>query len=168
MNFEKVSINQFLKDSNEICQKNSKELLKIYENIELPQRSTKGSAGYDFYLPYDISIAPGESIFIPTGIRVKMPDNVVLLIFPRSGIGSKYRIQLANTVGIIDSDYFYSLNEGHILIKITNDNKENKNFYLKQGKGFVQGIFMPYLICDDDKTEKSRIGGFGSTDIKNT
>ena len=86
----------------------------IYEEIRLPRRATRGSAGYDFFSPVDFTLKPGETIKIPTGIRVEMEENWVLQCYPRSGLGFKYRLQLNNTVGIIDSDYFYSDNEGHI------------------------------------------------------
>ena len=85
------------------------------------------------------------------------------MLFPRSGLGFKYRLQLNNTVGIIDSDYFYSDNEGHIFAKITNDSKEGKTVVLKAGEGFMQGIFLEYGITVDDETTEKRNGGFGST-----
>ncbi len=136
---------------------------EVYENIKLPKRATSGSAGYDFYAPVGFELAPGETIKIPTGIRAKMEDGWVLKIYPRSGLGFKYRIQLNNTVGIIDSDYYYSDNEGHIFIKITNDSNEGKVLTLKQGEGFAQGIFIEYGITIDDDADGVRNGGFGST-----
>ena len=120
--FEKVSAERFLNDSVDICP--VLELAKdAYEIIKLPKRATKGSAGYDFYAPFDFTLKPGETIKIPTGIRCKMEEGWVLKIYPRSGLGFKYRLQLNNTVGIIDSDYYYSDNEGHIMIKITTATK---------------------------------------------
>ena len=92
----------------------------------MPKRATVGSAGYDFKLPFSITLNPNETKKIPTGIRVQMEVNYVLKLYPRSGLGFKYRLQLNNTVGIIDSDYYYSDNEGHIFAKITNDSNENK------------------------------------------
>ena len=74
---------------------------------------------------------PGESIKVPTGIRAEMEEGWVLKCYPRSGLGFKFRLQLNNTVGIIDSDYFYSDNEGHIFAKLTNDSKEGKTVSLK-------------------------------------
>ena len=136
---------------------------EMYENLKKPARATKGSAGYDFYLPMDIKLNPGETIKIPTGIRVSMLDNYVLKIYPRSGLGFKYRLQLNNTVGIIDSDYYYSDNEGHIFAKITNDSNENKSLSLKKGDAFMQGIFVEYGITFDDDVKDIRNGGFGST-----
>ena len=129
----------------------------------LPTRATAGSAGYDFRIPCDLTLAPGETVKIPTGIRARMADGWVLQIFPRSGLGFKYRLQLNNTVGIIDSDYYYSDNEGHILIKVTNTNTEGKTLSLKAGDGFAQGIFLPFGITEDDDVTAIRNGGFGST-----
>ena len=158
--FEKVSEVQFLKDCD---MKNAKE---IYDGIKLPARATSGSAGYDFYAPFDFSLAPGETLKIPTGIRVKIDEGWVLKIYPRSGLGFKYRLQLNNTVGIIDSDYYNSDNEGHIFIKITNDSNEGKTVELKKGEGFAQGIFVEYGITYDDEAAGVRNGGFGSTTKK--
>ena len=150
--FEKVSKEQFEKDGGE-----------GYENVKLPVRATSGSAGYDFYAPRDIVLAPGESTKVITGIRARIDDGWVLMIAPRSGLGYKYRIQLDNTVGIIDSDYYNSDNEGHIQIKITNDRKEGKTLELAAGDRFAQGIFLPYGITYDDDARGVRNGGFGST-----
>lgn len=132
----------------------------------LPHRATVGSAGYDFYIPCDLTLAPGETAKIPTGIRASMQEGWVLQIFPRSGLGFKYRLQLNNTVGIIDSDYYYSDNEGHILIKVTNTNTEGKTLSLTAGDAFAQGIFLPFGITEDDDTTAARNGGFGSTSKK--
>ena len=156
--FEKVSFEQYAKDVEKADE--------IYENIQLPQRATKGSAGYDFYMPYDLTLAPGQTAKIPTGIRAKIADGWVLCLFPRSGLGFKYRLQLNNTVGIIDADYYLSDNEGHIFAKITNDSNEGKTMTLKQGEGFMQGIFMPFGLAEDDNVQTIRNGGFGSTTKK--
>lgn len=139
------------------------EVVKTHSSICLPKRATKGSAGYDFFAPEDIKLEPGQSIKVLTGIRVKMEEGWVLQIFPRSGLGFKYRCQLDNTVGIVDQDYYYSDNEGHIMIKITNDSKEDKTIYVKAGEAFAQGIFIPFGITLDDDVEDIRNGGFGST-----
>lgn len=132
----------------------------------LPQRATVGSAGYDFFIPCDLTLAPGETVKIPTGVRVAMQEGWVLQLFPRSGLGFKYRLQLNNTVGIIDSDYYFSSNEGHILIKVTNANTEGKTLTLKAGDAFAQGIFLPFGITEDDDVTAIRNGGFGSTSRK--
>lgn len=158
--FEKVSINQYLESFSDMPEDEIKE---IYKDIQLPKRATKGSAGYDFYAPFDIVLKPGETIKVPTGIRVSMEENYVLKLYPRSGLGFKYRLQLNNTVGIIDSDYYYSDNEGHIFAKITNDSNEGKTLEIKKGQGFMQGIFVEYGITVDDDTFEVRNGGFGST-----
>ena len=126
-------------------------------------RATSGSAGYDFFAPVSLTIAPGETVKIPTGIRVEMEENWVLKCYPRSGLGFKYRLQLNNTVGIIDSDYFESDNEGHIFIKLMNDSRENKTVTVQAGEGFAQGIFLPFGICEDDDAQDIRNGGLGST-----
>ena len=139
------------------------QLINFYNNILLPKRATVGSAGYDFKLPFSITLNPNETKKIPTGIRVKMESNYVLLLLPRSSLGFKYRMQLDNTVGVIDSDYYYSDNEGHIILKVSNDTKEEKVLYLEENKGICQGIFFEYGITIDDDTIGERNGGFGST-----
>lgn len=165
--FYKVSLKQFEKDFLSLFPKTDSQTLKdIYDNIVLPKRATGGSAGYDFHSPISFTLLPNETINIPTGIRVKMENGWVLAIFPRSGLGFKYRLQLNNTVGIIDSDYYGSKNEGHIFIKITNATNESKTIEVGSGDGFAQGIFLPFGITIDDSCENIRDGGFGSTDKK--
>ena len=161
--FEKVSLKQFKKDFLDSFSYSENEVEKIYEDLLIPKRATKGSAGYDFYSPIDFSLAPGETIKIPTGIRVRINDGWVLALYPRSGLGFKFRLQLNNTVGIIDSDYYNSDNEGHMFVKLTNDSNENKIVELKAGQGMVQGIFFEFGITEDDEANEERNGGFGST-----
>ncbi len=163
--FHKVSEKRFLEDWKDTFGNtlDEKEILKIYREIRLPRRATAGSAGYDFFVPIDFKLEPGKTIKIPTGIRVEMEPNWVLKCYPRSGLGFKYRLQLNNTVGIIDSDYFYSDNEGHIFAKITNDSNEGKTVSLTTGTGFMQGIFIEYGITFDDDVTEIRNGGLGST-----
>lgn len=160
--FEKVSYKQFENDFKDTYG-DKYDVKAVYDAIKLPKRATAGSAGYDFYAPVDIDLAPGETAKIPTGIRVKILDNWVLKVYPRSGLGFKFRLQLNNTVGIIDSDYYGSSNEGHIFIKITNDTNEGKSVAVKAGDGFAQGIFVEYGITFDDDASEKRDGGFGST-----
>ena len=160
--FEKVSLAQF-KEAWEDTFPCRGDFEEVYEKIKLPRRATKGSAGYDFYTPLDFELKSGETIKIPTGIRVRIDDGWVLKLYPRSGLGFKYRLQFNNTVGIIDSDYYNSSNEGHIFCKITNDSNEGKTVSLKQGNGFCQGIFVEYGITLDDDADGERNGGFGST-----
>lgn len=154
--FEKVSLEEWQKETN----------IELYNEIKLPQRATKGSAGYDFYSPIDFTLNPQEAIKVPTGIRVKIEDGWFLSIFPRSSLGFKYRLRLNNTVGIIDSDYYHALNEGHIFIKITNESTD-KVVIIKKGEAFAQGIFIPFGITEDDDVETVRTGGMGSTNQKN-
>ena len=161
--FEKVSAGQFVRDWLDTFGGTEEEAVAVYCSIRLPKRATKGSAGYDFYSPLSFTLAPGETIKIPTGIRTWMREDYVLAVFPRSGLGFKYRLQLNNTVGIIDSDYYGSDNEGHIFIKITNDSNEGKTLILPCGDGFAQGIFLPFGITEDDEVMQIRNGGFGST-----
>lgn len=161
--FQKVSFEQFSKDWMKIFPE-TKDVKAIYDTIKLPARATSGSAGYDFYAPADVTIKKGESTLIPTGIRSKINDGWVLNIFPRSGLGFKHRIQLDNTVGIIDSDYYNSSNEGHIMIKLSCDAHDDGHCVtVNSGDGFAQGIFMQFGITFDDEAYGIRDGGFGST-----
>ena len=152
--FFKVSIAEFEKA----------ESTSLYNDILLPKRATSGSAGYDFFAPKEYIVKVGETVKIPTGIRVKIDEGWVLKIYPRSSLGFKYRLRLDNTVGIIDSDYFYADNEGHIFIKMTNCG--NTDRVIEKGKAFAQGVFVEYGITVDDDCEEKRTGGFGSTDKK--
>lgn len=162
--FEKVSLNQFSNDFLDTFNTFSQEDVKnIYDNLNLPKRATVGSAGYDFCTPLSFELKPNETIKIPTGIRCSIENGWVLSLYPRSGLGFKFRLQLNNTVGIIDSDYFYSSNEGHIFVKITNDSNEDKSLSLNEGEGFCQGIFTQFGITHDDDVQEIRDGGFGST-----
>lgn len=162
--FEKVSLEQFKKDwKGEYPDDSEEKITRIYENIRLPRRATAGSAGYDFFAPCGFSLKPDEITKILTGIRVRIEEGWVLKIYPRSGLGFKYRLQLNNTVGIIDSDYYGSDNEGHIQIKLTNDSKEEKTMEVPENTGFAQGIFVEYGITEDDDVTEERNGGFGST-----
>lgn len=162
--FHRVSWEQFLVSWRDTFEESREERIReIYEKIKLPRRATLGSAGYDFFAPETIVLKPGETAKIPTGIRAEMEPEWVLKLYPRSGLGFKYRLQLNNTVGIIDSDYFYSDNEGHIFAKITNDSREGKTVEIPEGTGFMQGIFLEYGITVDDTADAVRNGGFGST-----
>lgn len=161
--FEKVSFEQFLKDiRSSTTGYTEEEIREIYNDIKLPQRATTGSAGYDFFLYCNFKMSHGTTIKIPTGIRVKIDEGWVLKLYPRSSLGFKYKMQLDNTVGIIDSDYYCSDNEGHIWVKLTNNG--DKTFHLNKRDAFMQGVFVPYGITVDDEVTKTRNGGFGSTD----
>lgn len=161
--FEKVSEKQFVEDWLAKCGGEEKEALAIYRGLGLPERATRYSAGYDFKAPCDIVLEAGKTVLIPTGIRVKMREDYVLMLFPRSSLGFKYRLQLNNTVGIIDSDYYGAENEGHIFARITNDSNEGKTAVIEKGQGFMQGVFVQFGITTDDKADKERTGGLGST-----
>lgn len=159
--FEKVSQKQFI----EACANNYPYVFDIiskwYEDIELPKRGTSGSAGYDFRSPMDVDIIPGDSFIFVTGIRCRMLPQYFLMIVPRSSLGFRYKLTLDNTVGIIDSDYYNSDNEGHIMIKVTNNS--DKTLVIKAGDKIAQGIFLPYIKTDDDDVTENRNGGIGST-----
>lgn len=135
-----------------------------YEAIKLPQRATPGSAGYDIYSPLDFKLGPGETILIKTGINVELDDDKFLAIYPRSGQGFKYKIQLWNSVAVIDEDYRWSANEGHIMLKLYNDSPEGKTMEIHAGDAIAQGIIQQYFKTEDDSPVKSkRNGGLGST-----
>ena len=133
-----------------------------YDGLKLPRRATAGSAGYDFYAPVALALDPGQTVRIPTGIRARIEPGWVLMLFPRSGLGFKYRLRLDNTVGVIDADYFGAQNEGHIFIKLTNEGA--RPLALSAGDAFAQGVFLPFGITEDDDASEVRMGGFGSTD----
>lgn len=174
MRFDKVSKEQYAKDREDdvlISSEGRKiythtNLSEVYEDIKLPKRATKKSAGYDFYAPYSFTLNPGDTIRIATGIRVILDDDKFLMCAPRSGHGFKARIQLDNTVGIIDADYSDSSNEGHIMLKLTNDSRTGKSVQINKGDGMMQAIIMKYFVTEDDDTDTLRDGGFGSTDNK--
>lgn len=159
-NFEKVSKKQFMED---VRKYGLGVLDAAYDEILLPKRATQGSAGYDFYLPMNITLPFGKSIRIPSGIRCSMETGWVLMLFPRSSLGTNYQLQLDNTVGVIDADYFQAKNEGHILIQITNHSIKEETLFLQKGTAFVQGVFLPFGITYEDDEQKQRQGGFGST-----
>ena len=158
MRFEKISKEQYLHDNVDMD--------IFYEHIKLPKRATQMSAGYDIYSVRDFTLQPGQTVKLPTGIRVKLDSDKFLAIVPRSGLGFKYRTQLDNTIGIIDADYYNSSNEGHIWVKITNDSKKGDVLEIKQGDAICQGIICQYFLTEDDNVTETRDGGFGSTDKK--
>lgn len=154
--FHKVSLEQYIKDANSGASASEE-----YDRILLPRRATKFSAGYDFFAPFDFTLSPGKDIKFPTGIRVELDEDKFLACFPRSGLGFKYKLQLANTVGIIDADYFFSPNEGHIHVKLCNNG--DKVLEIHQGDAFMQGIILSFYKTEDDECHNVRIGGIGST-----
>ena len=132
-----------------------------YDALLVPRRATSGSAGYDFYAPMGFELRPGQTNKLPTGMRARIDEGWVLMLFPRSGLGFKYRLQLNNTVGVVDSDYFNADNEGHIFIKLTNAG--DRVLRIAEGEAFAQGVFLPFGITRDDCADGRRTGGFGST-----
>lgn len=151
--FEKISVEQYTKDLSNKCS---------YEDILLPERATKLSAGYDFKSPIEFTLNPGEIIKVPTGIKVSMKADEYLMIVIRSSLGFKYNVRLCNQMGIIDSDYYNnSDNEGHMYIAL--QNQGNTILEIKKGDRFAQGIFNKYYLVDDDCSNKERTGGRGST-----
>lgn len=153
--FEVISINQFNKDFKNIDTK--------YEDIIIPKRSTKFSAGYDFYMPYDLTIKKNEVVLIPTGIKVMLNSDEFLGIYIRSSLGFKYNLRMCNQVGIVDSDYYNNTsNEGHIFVKLKNEG--DNDIILKKHDRYVQGIIQKYYIVDNEKEiEDIRVGGIGSS-----
>lgn len=160
--FEKVSLNEFSRYFEDWT---DGDIVDAYDNIKLPNRSTFGSAGYDFICPFTAIIPPKESMVIQTGIRCFLDSDKVLQVYPRSGLGFKFHMGLANTVGIIDSDYVNSDNEGHIMIKIVNNG--TKELILEEGKAFAQGIITQFFTVEDDEEsqKQTRNGGLGSTNV---
>lgn len=156
--FHKVSFEQYERDRSASVD----DLQAEYDAIQLPKRATAKSAGYDFFAPFDIVMVPGQAVQFSTGIRVELEDNQFLACYPRSGLGFKYMVGLANTVGIIDADYFGAENEGHIGVKLIN--RGDQSVHIDAGKAFMQGIIQTYAVTDDDDATGERTGGFGSTD----
>jgi len=133
------------------------------EEIPLPSRATRGSAGYDFTSPLEAEIPAGGDCLIPTGIRAEIMEGWVLMLFPRSSLGFKHGLRLSNTVGIIDSDYAFAKNEGHIMVKLRNPLE--RPVFIHRGDRFCQGVFLPYGTAEEAETLETRTGGFGSTGI---
>ena len=174
IHFEKVSFEQYYKDRTKVeLYLTEEEVRSEYDAIKLPKRATTDSAGYDFFAPYTFDLIGTHSDkaeetkihyeLIPTGIRF-ITDNkeVFLACVPRSGLGFRNGFALANTIGVIDSSYFLSDNEGHIMAKVYAETDVS----VEQGKAFMQGIIIPFIKTSDDDATGIRNGGFGSTDGK--
>ncbi|MBR2601884.1 MAG: dUTP diphosphatase [Clostridia bacterium] len=131
------------------------------DQIPMPKRSTRGSAGYDFVSPVETVIPAGGKAVIPTGIRCEMESGWVLMLFPRSGLGFRHQIRLSNTVGVIDSDYAFAENEGHIQVSLRNPT--DTDLIISRGERFCQGIFLPYGLAEEEDSFTERTGGLGST-----
>ena len=153
--FEKISFEQFKKDVQAD--------INLYNDYLLPKRATKNSVGYDFYAINDIVIKPNEIVKIPTGYKANFNGDEGLLLIMRSGLGFKYNLRLTNQVGLIESDYYNNeSNEGHMWVSIQNEG--DKEVIISKNKAYCQGIFIKYLVTDDDNVTDIRKGGFGSTD----
>ena len=131
------------------------------KEIPLPKRATRGSAGYDFVSPLEVTVPAGGTALIPTGIRAEMEPGWVLMLFPRSSLGFRHMLRLANTVGVIDSDYAFAKNEGHILVKLFNP--LDTPVTIGRGERFCQGVFLPYGTAEEAENFAERSGGMGST-----
>lgn len=157
MRFEKISYEQAKIDG----------LENYWDNLKLPRRATMDSAGYDIFAPYDFTLYPGKEIKFPTGMKIKLDKSKFLMIVPRSGLGFKYGVQLSNTVGIIDADYYNNpKNEGHIWVKLSYPilDKHQQSLTIHAGDAVCQGIILPFYKLENDTTDETRNGGFGSTD----
>lgn len=163
--FEKISKEQFTKDTKKLFELrfDDSEIERIWNSLELPKRSTMGSAGYDILAPFDITLEPNENITIPTGLRCHINNGWFMMIVPRSGLGFKYGMELMNTLAIIDSDYVFADNEGHIMLKIENKSTAKMTISIGKGVGMAQAIFLPFGFTEDDNADGRRVGGLGST-----
>lgn len=164
--FEKVSWKQFQKDYVDTFGEgktiNMNDVKDIYDNIKLPCRKTRFSAGHDISIPFNITLPSKERLMIPTGIRCKMETDYVMFIMPRSSLGIKKGLRISNTVPVIDSDYYNANNEGHIFVSVINDGREAIKF--KAGDHIIQALFIPYGVADEENIIVERTGGIGSTD----
>ena len=139
------------------------------KNINLPKRSTKYAAGYDVEAAEDTIIPafkPGvKPTLIPTGLKAYMQDDEMLCLYNRSSNPKKKGLVLANSVGIVDKDYYGNAdNDGHIMYAMWNF--KNEDVKIEKGERIGQAIFQKYLIADNDSADSVRTGGFGSTDKK--
>lgn len=149
--FEKVSLEEFKKYYNE----------ELY-NFSLPVRSTKNSAGYDFFAVDRCVIKAHSSLKIISGVKAQMNYDEVLYLFSRSSMAIKNNITLKNNVAVIDSDFYNNPdNEGNICFVL--ENNGDTDFVIEKGFKYAQGVFMKYLITDDDASSGARNGGIGST-----
>lgn len=160
--FEKISINQWSKDTGRLFFRED-DCISAYQEINIPRRGTRKSAGYDISTPVECTIEPGQQVKIPTGIKANMDDDDVLLIFIRSSMASKKGIKIVNQTGVIDADYYNNIdNEGHIWIVL--ENTSGSDVTLFSGERIAQGVFLKFGIVEDDiPINDERVGGFGST-----
>ena len=140
-----------------------KEFKKHGEAVKLPTRGSKYSAGYDFYSPERIVVEPfGKSNVISTDVKAYMQEGEVLILHVRSSIGIKRGLTLSNCTGVIDKDFYSNPdNDGNICFVLQNNT--DKKQVIEKGERVMQGIFMPFLIADDDEATAERLGGIGSS-----
>lgn len=167
MKFEKVSRETFKRDCKKFEHMIGPYNDEWYDNIIIPTRSTSGSAGYDFYSPVTFTFKPeyDNMVYFPSGIKIELDEDKYLQLVVRSSVGKK-GIMIANTLGIIDFDYYNNPdNEGDIIIGLYKYRKETvpTYSYINAGDKVVQGIILPFYKVDGDDITDSRTGGFGST-----
>lgn len=166
--FDKVPFHQFVKDCVHISD-DEDYLLYVYENIKLPEAKTLESAGFDFHSPFTFDMYENTTIFIPTGIRFRVTEIFVsdpyehcgrysnydaihryhLKLYPKSGLGTKFMLQLSNTVGIIDSDYSKSDNFGHIGVSLYRPAKPQSHIVTKYNYKKIDDSEKPEWIVED-------------------
>lgn len=144
------------------------EVAKGFEDkeINLPIRKTKYSAGYDIEAAEDVIIPSFKKgmnpTLVKTGLKAYMQDDEVMLLYNRSSNPKKKGLIMANSVGVIDKDYYGNPdNDGHFMFAFFNIKEED--VFIKKGEAIGQAIFQKYLTVDNDMAEGERIGGFGST-----
>lgn len=139
------------------------ELLSTETDVSLlPQRSTTHAAGYDLKSAVDIDIEPDTIVLVPTGVKAYMKSDEVLYLYDRSSNPKKLGLVLANSVGVIDGDYYNNeSNEGHIFVQFKNIS--HQTVHIKKGDRIAQAVFAPFLRADNDNVTNTRTGGFGST-----
>ncbi len=165
--FEKITAEQYIEDRQKRSSSalDGPSLLQEYDAIQLPQRGTLDSAGYDIRTPFGFALWPGQSLVVPTGLRALMEPDMWLGLYIRSSLGFKYGIRLVNSTAVIDADYAGAANQGHLMVGIYNGG--SKVVRLEAGDAFAQGIFQKYYITEDDSPKNQvRVGGFGSTNMQ--
>ena len=147
------------------------EIAKGFEGkgINLPERKTKYSAGYDVESAEDVIIPSFKKgmkpTLVKTGIKAYMQDDEVLMLYNRSSNPKKKGLILANSIGIVDKDYYGNPdNDGHIMFSLIN--LKDEDLQIKKGDSIGQAMFGKYLTIDNDNATGVRKGGFGSTSQK--
>lgn len=156
--FEKVDFevfkSSFSRHFSDLIKLTDESIKAIYNSIKLPERPSSDSATYEFTFYLGLNLRPGVTITIPTGIRADVADGWCLMILPKDDHGFNYKIQLDNTISIIDSNYSSKSNGGQIIIKLTNNSsaqQTDKTLRIRPGDRYLHGVFVPYGITIDDK-----------------